>query len=155
MVAALLPETGPRAGHRLYFRRLSAAPGTCSVDWASAPCDHNRHPSRLTYGRHRAPPLLLNPGSNKALDEDVLSFAARQAAAAAADGPGRAAWLFVSDSEVDVLEELLREDGQIVFRLRAGDDSPFEQWRAALPALTWSPQDASTASTCPATPADW
>jgi hypothetical protein len=60
-----------------------------------------------------------------------LSFALGQADAAAADGPGRVAWLCASNSEADQVEALLRQDKRTVFRLRAGDDRPFEQWRGS------------------------
>src|SRR5258708_34638222 len=66
-----------------------------------------------------------------ALSDEVLDFVLEQASAAVADGPGRAAWLCASNNEADEVETVLRDQGMTVFRLRAGDDAPFEQWRTA------------------------
>ena len=73
--------------------------------------------------------FLLNPSSSEPLSDVVVAFALAQTDAAAADGPGRAAWLSASNSEADDVEALLGEEGKTVFRLRSGDDAPFERWR--------------------------
>ena len=71
--------------------------------------------------------LILNAIGKPTLDDDVLEWALEQVIAA----DGRAAWLCASNSEADLLEEKLKEQGQRVFRLRAGDDSQVEAWIAA------------------------
>jgi hypothetical protein len=118
-----------RATQRLYLSAtlgsagdLQRRLGTRAVVFIETPA----HLCSATTGRRT---LLLNPGSNHALDDEVLSFALRQAEAAAADGPGRVAWLCASNDEGDNVEGYLREGGRAVFRLRSGDDSPFESWR--------------------------
>lgn len=71
--------------------------------------------------------FILNPTGKPAFDDDVLGWALEQVAAA----DGRAAWLCASNAEADMLEQLLTEEGERVFRLRGGDDDKVDAWIAA------------------------
>lgn len=71
--------------------------------------------------------LILNATEKPALDDDVLEWALEQVAAA----DGRAAWLCASNAEADLLEKKLEQEGEQVFRLRAGDDDQVEAWTSA------------------------
>lgn len=70
--------------------------------------------------------LMLNATGKHPLDDAVLEWALKQVAAA----DGRAAWLCASNTEADLLEETLKDKGEQVFRLRAGDDEQVEAWIA-------------------------
>lgn len=74
--------------------------------------------------------LAINPGGEPALSDPVFGFALEQARAAAADGPGRVAWLCASTYEADELAGILTGAGRTVHRLRKGDDPAFERWKA-------------------------
>lgn len=71
--------------------------------------------------------FVLNPSSIEALDTTVLTWALGQAQAAGA----QAAWLCASHSEADTLQAVLVGLGQLVYRLRAGDDTAVEGWSRA------------------------
>jgi hypothetical protein len=71
--------------------------------------------------------FVLNPTRDHALDDRVLSWALSQLEAAG----GRAAWLCASHAEADALQELLTHAGQVVFRLRPGDDDMVDAWSRA------------------------
>jgi hypothetical protein len=71
--------------------------------------------------------LILNATGKPALHDDVLEWALEQVVAA----DGRAAWLCASNAEAELLEEKLVEEGERVFRLRAGDDDQVAAWIAA------------------------
>jgi hypothetical protein len=71
--------------------------------------------------------FILNPGSQQPFEYNVLAWARHQAVAAG----GRAAWLCASHAEADMLQGLLTEAGQAVFRLRAGDDDMVDAWSRA------------------------
>ncbi len=68
--------------------------------------------------------FILNPSGSTAFDEGVLGLALEQVAAAG----GRAAWLCASNDEADTLQALLENQGQAVYRLRAGDDDMVDAW---------------------------
>lgn len=74
--------------------------------------------------------FVINPGEDAPLSDTMLDFALEQAEAAAADGPGRVAWLCASNYEADELGQILADEGRTVCRLRAGDDPAFDQWAA-------------------------
>lgn len=119
-----------RAKQRLYLSATLGRPGdlqrrlgTHSVVAIDTPAEL----CTVTTGRRT---LLLNPGSSPALADDVISFVLHQVDAAAADGPGRVAWLCASNAEADEVEGLLQANEKDIYRLRSGDDTPFEQWRA-------------------------
>ncbi len=73
--------------------------------------------------------FLINPSSEETLGELPFSFALRQSEAARTDGPGRVAWLCSSNAEGDEIEGRLKNVGLVVFRLRGGDETPFDVWR--------------------------
>lgn len=68
--------------------------------------------------------FVLNPTGDTAFGGDVLGLALEQVAAAG----GRAAWLCASHDEADTLQELLESQGEVVYRLRAGDDDMVDAW---------------------------
>jgi hypothetical protein len=68
--------------------------------------------------------FILNASRSQPLDDNVLSWALEQVAAAG----GRAAWLCASHAEADSLQDLLTATGQAVFRLRPGDDDMVDAW---------------------------
>ncbi len=121
-----------RAGHRVYLSATLGRPGDLQRRLGTRPVTAIETPADLRTAGTGRRTFLLNPGSGKALDNEVVSFALHQADAAAADGPGRVAWLCASNPEADEVEDLLRKDERTVFRLRAGDDRPFEQWRGSV-----------------------
>lgn len=73
--------------------------------------------------------FLINPSPDFALAEAPFSFALRQSEAAHRDRPGRVAWLCSSNAEADEIEARLLGRQFSVFRLRGGDETPFEIWR--------------------------
>jgi hypothetical protein len=68
--------------------------------------------------------LVLNPSQDQPFDKEVLTWALAQAQAAG----GRAAWLCASHAEADTLQDILKANGQAVYRLRPGDDAMVETW---------------------------
>ncbi len=78
--------------------------------------------------------FLINPNPDWALAEAPFSFALRQSEAAHRDGPGRVAWLCSSNAEADEVEARLMSRGLPVFRLRGGDEAPFDLWRVTADA---------------------
>lgn len=72
--------------------------------------------------------FAINPGEEEPMSEAVMDFALEQAQAAAADGPGRVAWLCASTYQADELARFLTDNGRTVCRLRAGDDPAFDRW---------------------------
>jgi hypothetical protein len=119
-----------RATQRLYLSATLGSAGDLQRRLGTREVVFIETPSHLCSATSGRRTLLLNPGSNPAFDNEVLSFALRQAEAAATDGPGRVAWLCASNDEADDVEGCLREGGRAVFRLRSGDDAPFESWRS-------------------------
>jgi hypothetical protein len=120
-----------RAKQRLYLSATLGSPGDLQRRLGTLPITTVDTPPELcttTTGRRT---FLINPTAGAWLSDEVLDFALEQVEAAAADGPGRAAWLCASNSEADELEAGLRGAGKMVLRLRAGDDTPFESWRRA------------------------
>jgi len=118
-----------RARRRLYLSATLGSPGDLQRRLGTYPVatiDTPRELCTTTTGRRT---FLVNPGSDDRFSDEVLRFALEQVEAAATDGPGRAAWLCASNSEADQVEAALSEEGKAVFRLRAGDDAPFEKWR--------------------------
>lgn len=71
--------------------------------------------------------FVLNPSQEQADHPDVLTWALNQANAAG----GRAAWLCASHAEADAFQALLTGINQMVYRLRAGDDSVVDAWSQA------------------------
>lgn len=125
-------ETVPgyaRATHRLYLSATLGRPGDLQRRLGTYPIATIDTPAELCTATTGRRTFLLNPSSNESLSDVVVDFALAQTDAAAADGPGRAVWLCASNSEADDVEALLREKGRTVFRLRSGDDAPFERWR--------------------------
>jgi hypothetical protein len=84
-------------------------------------------PQPLPLGTTGERLFVLNPGSQGALDPDVLGWALEQVQAAG----GRAAWLCSSHSEADSLQTTLQGRGYPVYRLRAGDDAAVDTWSRA------------------------
>jgi hypothetical protein len=119
------------ASHRLYLSATLGRPGDLQRRLGTHPIVTIDTPADLCTATTGRRTFLLNPSSGEPLSDAVLGFALDQTNAAVADGPGRAAWLCASNSEADEVEALLRDAGRTVFRLRAGDDAPFEQWRTA------------------------
>jgi hypothetical protein len=119
-----------RASHRLYLSATLGRSGDLQRRLGTYPIATIDTPSELCTATTGRRTFLLNPSSSEPLSAEVLDFALEQTAAAIADGPGRAAWLCASNNEADDVETVLRNQGMTVFRLRAGDDAPFEQWRA-------------------------
>lgn len=118
-----------RAKQRLYLSATLGSAGDLQRRLGIYPIITIDTPAELcttTTGRRT---FLINPSSGEWRSDEVLGFALEQVEAAATDGPGRAAWLCASNNEADELEDGLREAGKTVFRLRAGDDAPFESWR--------------------------
>jgi hypothetical protein len=118
-----------RASHRLYLSATLGRPGDLQRRLGTDPIVTIDTPVDLCTATTGRRTFLLNPSSSGPLSDRVLGFALHQCEAAFADGPGRAAWLCASNDEADKVEELLRDAGRTVFRLRAGDDVPYEQWR--------------------------
>ncbi len=94
--------------------------------------------------------FVLNASGQEPLEDVVLDWALEQASAAG----GRAAWLCASQAEADKLNEILKGEGQSVFRLRAGDDDMVDAWSRAASGhlLTAGRYDGWT---CTATSASW
>jgi hypothetical protein len=120
-----------RAGHRLYLSATLGRPGDLQRRLGTNPIATIDTPAELCTATTGRRTFLVNPSSSEALSDKVLDFALEQASAAIADGPGRAAWLCASNNEADEVETVLRAHAMTVFRLRSGDDAPFEQWRTA------------------------
>ena len=118
-----------RATHRLYLSATLGRPGDLQRRLGTYPIATIDTPAELCTATTGRRTFLLNPSSSEPLSDVVVAFALAQTDAAAADGPGRAAWLCASNSEADDVEALLGEEGKTVFRLRSGDDAPFERWR--------------------------
>lgn len=70
--------------------------------------------------------FLLNPATDHQLSDSVLSFALAQARRTP-----RTAWLCASYIEADEIAEYLRDEDEIIYRLRPRDDSAFDQWLSA------------------------
>lgn len=119
----------PRAAHRLYLSATLGRPGDLQRRLGTLPITTIDTPIELCTATTGRRTFLINPSSGETLAPEVFSFALRQVVAAAADGPGRAAWLCASNSEADTIEALLSDQDMTVFRLQAGDDTLFEQWR--------------------------
>jgi hypothetical protein len=120
-----------RANHRLYLSATLGRPGDVQRRLGTYPIATIDTPPELCTATTGRRTFLLNPNSSEALSDEVLDFVLEQTDAAVADGPGRAAWLCASNNEADEVETVLGNQGMTVFRLRAGDDAPFERWRTA------------------------
>ena len=71
--------------------------------------------------------LVLNPTELPFFDPSVLEWALAQVPLAG----GRAAWLCSSNAEANMIEQILEDSAQRVFRLQAGDDDMINVWRHA------------------------
>lgn len=143
-----------RSSHRLHLSATLGRPGDLQRRLGTRPIATIDTPAELCTATTGRRTFLLNPGSSEALSDEVIDFALQQIVAAAADGPGRAAWLCASNSEADEVEVLLRDQGLTIFRLRGGDDAPFERWGAA-PRARLVTAGRSTGLTSPTTRAAW
>ncbi|MYC84366.1 MAG: hypothetical protein F4X18_02470 [Acidimicrobiia bacterium] len=71
--------------------------------------------------------LVLNPTELPFFDPSILEWALAQVPLAG----GKAAWLCSSNAEANLIEQILRDSAQSVFRLQAGDDDMINVWRHA------------------------
>lgn len=121
-----------RATQRLYLSATLGRAGDLQRRLGTYPIAAIETPAELCMATTGKRTFLINPSGSAALSDTVAEFTLKQVEAASADGPGRVAWLCASNSEADDVEEFLRENGTPVFRLRSGDDAPFDQWRSSL-----------------------
>jgi hypothetical protein len=118
-----------KSSRRLYLSATLGRAGDLQRRLGVKPIVIVQTPEELSTASTGRRTLLINPTREPALEAGPMDFAAQQMEAAAADGPGRVAWLCASNLEADTLERALVGDGRRVFRLRAGDDSAVERWK--------------------------
>ncbi|MEC3952902.1 helicase C-terminal domain-containing protein [Nocardia sp. CDC153] len=75
--------------------------------------------------------FLISPLTDEPSESEAMEFALDQASAAQCDGPGRVAWLCASHYEADKVESRLETESSAIYRLRAGDDTQLDAWRAS------------------------
>ncbi|MCE7009975.1 hypothetical protein LWC34_45290 [Kibdelosporangium philippinense] len=114
---------------RIYLSATLGRPGDLQRRLGTRPLVAIETPDELRVTSTGRRTFLINPLADEGLDTDPFDFALDQSDSAAADGPGRVAWLCASNPEADHIENRLVEAGRTVFRLQAGDDSPIDQWR--------------------------
>lgn len=81
----------------------------------------------VSTGSTGARRFLLNPSSDAPFSTDVLNWALAQCVQA----DNRTAWLCASHDEAEELEGILNTRGLTTFRLKSGDDTPFDAWASA------------------------
>jgi hypothetical protein len=129
-----LPPTQTVPGYskstqRIYLSATLGSSGDLQRRLGTHPVASIETPRELCTALTGRRSFLINPGPEWALAEAPFSFALRQSEAAHRDGPGRVAWLCSSNAEADEIEARLLDRQISVFRLRGGDEAPFEIWR--------------------------
>lgn len=118
------------SSRRIYMSATLGRPGDLERRLGVKPITILRTDRNLMTATAGRRVLLLNPSLDQPFGTNPMRFAFNQMSSARSDGEGRCAWLCSSNPEAEYLTRELRARGHEVFRLQAGDETPFDQWMA-------------------------